>query len=65
MIGLIIAVIVVGLLVWFVNTYLPLPAPFKTLIWVLAVIGILVYALQAFGVFGGGLGGGHGILVAN
>lgn len=45
--------IVIGLIVWAVNTYLPLPAPIKTLILVAAVIVLLVVLFRALGIFGG------------
>jgi uncharacterized protein YhhL (DUF1145 family) len=44
--------IVIGLAVWLINTYIPLPAPIKTVILVAAIIVIVVILLQALGVFG-------------
>jgi hypothetical protein len=49
-IGLFLVLIVLGVIVWAVNTYLPLPPPFKTLILVVDVIVALIYVLNAFGV---------------
>jgi uncharacterized protein YhhL (DUF1145 family) len=43
--------VVLGLIVYFVNTYLPLPQPIKTLILVAVVIVILVILIQALGLF--------------
>jgi hypothetical protein len=57
MIGLIITIVVLGVIVWFVNTYIPMPAPFKTLIWVIAALFVLVLVLRALGIFGGSGGG--------
>jgi hypothetical protein len=45
--------IVIGLIVWAVNTYLPLPAPIKTLILVAAVIVLLFVLFNAMGIIGG------------
>ena len=53
MIELLIVIIVVGMLVWLAVTYLPLPAPFKTILMVVAVVCVVVYILRAFGIFHG------------
>jgi uncharacterized protein YhhL (DUF1145 family) len=45
--------VVVGVVVWAVNTFLPLPQPIKTIIMVAAVVVLLFILLRAMGVFGG------------
>ena len=45
--------VVLGLVVWLVNTYLPLPPPIKTIILVAVIIVIIVILLNAMGLFGG------------
>jgi uncharacterized protein YhhL (DUF1145 family) len=45
--------VVVGLVVWAVNTFLPLPQPIKTIIMVAAVVVLIFILLRAMGVFGG------------
>ena len=52
LIGLLVLLIVIGLAVYFINTYIPLPAPFKQIILVVAVLVALILVLQAFGVLG-------------
>ena len=49
----IIICVVLGLVVYLVNTYLPLPAPIKTIILVAVVIVIIVILLRAMGILGG------------
>ena len=50
LISLLIALIVVGVVLWLVTTYIPMPAPFKTVIMVVAVLVLCIWLLQAFGV---------------
>ena len=50
MIHLIVILIVLGLLMWVVNEYLPIPQPFKNLIMVVAVLAAILYILREFGV---------------
>jgi hypothetical protein len=49
MIGLILTIAILGLVVWLIVTYIPMPAPFKTIIIVIAVVILLLYLIQAFG----------------
>lgn len=50
MITLILMIALMGLVVWAVTTYVPMPAPFKTAIYVVAVILLVLYVLQVFGI---------------
>lgn len=50
MIGLILAIAVVGLLVYLITTYIPMPAPFKTVIIAIVVICLILYVMSLFGV---------------
>lgn len=52
MISIIITLIIVGLLIWLEETYLPIPAPFKKMIRVVAIILVVLWLLQVFGVMG-------------
>lgn len=49
MISLIITIAVVGLLVWAIVTYVPMPPAFKTAIIIVAVLCLVIYILSAFG----------------
>lgn len=53
MISLIVTVAIVGLIVWAIVTYIPMPPGFKNAIIVIAVICVLLFVLQAFGLLNG------------
>ena len=44
--------VVVGILLWLVNTYIPMDAKIKQILNVVAVIGVALWVLNAFGLFG-------------
>lgn len=44
--SLIIVLVVLGLVLWLVQTYLPLPPPIKTVIVVVAVLAVIIWLLQ-------------------
>lgn len=52
MITLIVSIAIVGLIVWAITTFIPMPPQFKTAILVVALICIILYLLQAFGILG-------------
>lgn len=54
MIALIVTIALVGLLVWALTALVPMPPQFQTLIYVVCVIGLALYALRAFGLWRGG-----------
>ena len=51
---LIVGLVVIGLVLWLINTYLPMDGKIKQILNVVAVIGCVLWVLQAFGlvVFG-------------
>jgi uncharacterized BrkB/YihY/UPF0761 family membrane protein len=49
-IQLVITLIVLGLIMWLVNTYIPMPPPVKTVINVVIVLAICLWLLSAFGI---------------
>lgn len=51
-INLVIVLIVVGVLLWLVNTYIPMDRKIKTILNVVVVIAVVIWLLQAFGVLG-------------
>jgi len=53
MISVLVTLVVVGVVIWLVQTYIPLPAPIKTVITVLMVLILCIWLLQTFGVIGG------------
>jgi len=50
LIELLIIIAVIGFLVWALTTYVPMAAPFKTAIIVLAVIVLILYVLRVLGI---------------
>ena len=52
LIGLILTLVIVGVLLWLLNNYVPMDAKIKTIINVVVVIVVVVWLLQAFGVLG-------------
>jgi len=48
----VITLIVVGVLLWLVNTYIPMDAKIKQLLNIVVVIAVVLWLLSAFGVFG-------------
>jgi hypothetical protein len=52
LINLIITLIVVGLLLWLVNNYIPMDGKIKSILNVVVVICVVIWLLQVFGVLG-------------
>lgn len=52
LISLIITLVVVGVLLWAVNTYLPMDPKIKQILNVVVVIAVVLWLLAAFGVLG-------------
>ena len=50
LIGLSIALIVIGVVLWLVNTQIPMAPAIKTIINVVVVLVVLLWLLQVFGV---------------
>jgi hypothetical protein len=51
-ISLIITLIVIGVLLWLVNTYIPMDGKIKQIINIVVVICVIVWLLSVFGVLG-------------
>jgi hypothetical protein len=52
LINLIITLIVVGVLLWLVNTYIPMDRKIKSILNVVIVIAVVLWLLSAFGLLG-------------
>ena len=52
LISLVIVLIVVGVLLWAVNTYIPMDRKIKTILNIVVVIVIVLWLLNVFGVLG-------------
>jgi uncharacterized protein YhhL (DUF1145 family) len=59
-IGLIVALVVVGVLLYLVNTVIPMAPPIKTILNVVVVVAVCLWLLQAFGLLGGDVVGARG-----
>lgn len=53
LIQLLIVLVVIGVVWYLVSTYIPMPAPMKTVITVIAVLVLCIFLLRAFGIGGG------------
>jgi hypothetical protein len=51
LISLVVTLIVVGVLLWLVNTYVPMDAKIKNILNIAVVICVVVWLLHAFGVW--------------
>jgi hypothetical protein len=58
LLSLIVTLVVVGVLLWLVNTYIPMDSKIKNILNVVVVILVVIWLLQAFGLLGS-LGGIH------
>ncbi|TVR99217.1 MAG: hypothetical protein EA406_04435 [Rhodospirillales bacterium] len=52
LITVVVVLIVVGVLLWAVNTYIPMDSKIKTILNVVVVIAVILWLLSAFGVLG-------------
>lgn len=53
MVGLIVTLIIVGLLLWAVNNYIPLDPKIRQILNIVVVICVILYLLSWFGVWSG------------
>ena len=52
MISLVITLIVVGVLLWLVNTYIPMDGKIKKILNIVVVVCVVIWLLYAFGILG-------------
>lgn len=52
LLGLIVLFVVVGLVMWLVNAYVPMPQPIKTTLNIAVVIVLVLYVISATGLLG-------------
>lgn len=53
LISIIIVLIIVGFLLWLVNTYIPMASSIKTILNAVVVIAVIIWLLSAFGIIHG------------
>jgi hypothetical protein len=51
LIEVIVVLIVVGVLLWLINTYIPMAAPIKSILNAVVVIVVVVWLLKVFGLW--------------
>jgi hypothetical protein len=52
LITIVLVLIVVGVVLWLINTYIPMQSAIKTILNVVVVIAVAVWVLQATGLWG-------------
>jgi hypothetical protein len=52
LINIVIALIVVGVALWLINTYIPMAGSIKTILNVVIVVAVAIWVLQATGMWG-------------
>jgi len=52
LIHVVITLIVVGILLWLINTFLPMDGKIKNLLNIVVVVAVVIWLLNAFGVMG-------------
>lgn len=50
---ILLVIVIVGLLLWVVNSYIPMDAKIKQILNIVVVIILIIWLLKAFGVFAG------------
>jgi hypothetical protein len=56
---IVLVLIVVGIGLWFINTYIPMASPIKTILNVVVVISVVIWLLKIFGIWGSMVGALH------
>jgi hypothetical protein len=52
LVNVLIVLVVVGVVLWLVNTYIPMDAKIKSILNIVVVIGVVIWLLRAFGILG-------------
>ena len=52
LINIVIALVVVGLVLWLINNYIPMARPIRTILNVVVVVCVAVWVMKATGVWG-------------
>lgn len=53
LVSIVIVLIVVGFLLWLINTYIPMARPIKTILNAVVVIAVIIWLLSMFGIIQG------------
>ncbi len=52
LVGIVVVLVVVGLILWLINTYIPMAGAIKSLLNVVVFVVVLIWLLQTFGLIG-------------
>jgi hypothetical protein len=52
-ITVVITLIVVGVILWLINRYIPMDGSIKSILNAVVVIGVIIWVLRVFGIWGG------------
>jgi predicted membrane protein len=52
LVNLVIALVVVGVALWLINTYIPMASSIKAILNVVVVVAVVIWVLQAVGMWG-------------
>jgi hypothetical protein len=52
LISIVVALIVVGVILWVINTYIPMDGKIKSILNIVVIIVVAIWLLQSFGVLG-------------
>ena len=52
LISVVVVLIVVGVLLWLINTYIPMDSKIKSILNIVVLIVVVIWLLQSFGVLG-------------
>jgi len=52
MVSIVITLIVIGVVLWLINTYIPMDGKIKTILNIVVMICVVVWLLRVFGVLG-------------
>lgn len=50
LINVLFVLVIVGVVLWLVNTYIPMDAKIKSILNIVVVIGVVIWLLRAFGI---------------
>jgi len=52
----VITLIVVGVILWLINRFIPMASPIKSILNAVVVIAVIIWLLRVFGIWGGTFG---------
>ena len=52
LVNIVIALIIVGVVLWLINTFIPMAGSIKTILNVVVVVSVVIWVLQAVGMWG-------------